>query len=85
MHDTETRRTGRDYREYVGISIACVYIRGDRFTREIVAARAALTKPLDVISLLARVLVRFDESIEMCAHITGNESLGYAQNAPLES
>lgn len=36
--------------EYVGISIAFVYtVQGDRFTREIGVARAALTKPPDVI------------------------------------
>lgn len=73
-------------REYVDISIACVYIRDDRFTREIVATRATLTKRPDVISLLeAKASVRSDESIEMCARMIGNESLGCAQNAPLES
>lgn len=74
-------------REYVDISIACIYIRDDRFTREIVATRATLTKGLDVISLLvqAKASVRSDESIEMCARMIGNESLGCAQNAPLES
>lgn len=37
-------------RQYtVGSAIACVYIQDDRFTREIGTARAALTKPLDVI------------------------------------
>lgn len=54
----ETRRTGRDYRERekerenMYISITCIYIRDDRFTREIVATRATLSKPPDVISLL---------------------------------
>lgn len=73
-------------REYVDISIACVYIRDDRFTREIVSTRTTLTKPPDVISLLeAKASVCSDESIEMCARMIGNESLGCAQNAPLES
>lgn len=73
-------------REYVDISIACVYIRDDRFTREIVATRATLTKGPDVINLLeAKASVRSDESIEMCARMIGNESLGCAKNAPLGS
>lgn len=38
--------------EHVGTSIACVYIRGDRFMREIGVAEAALTKPPNVIRQL---------------------------------
>lgn len=34
---------------HVATSIACVHIRGDRFTREIGVAGAALTKPPSVV------------------------------------
>lgn len=74
-------------RERICIFLLHAYIFGMTDLREkSLQTRATLTKPPDVISLLeAKASVRSDESIEMCARMIGNESLGCAQNAPLES
>lgn len=49
MLGTESRLELVEIAGHVGTTIACVYIRGDRFTSEIGVAEAALTKPPDVI------------------------------------
>lgn len=64
-------------RVYVSVAIACVYIRGDRFTREIDVELELLqrSRPMSLGGLLAGALVRSDESIETCARTTASRSL----------